>query len=83
MIRIQLLIIAFLSVSFCMVAQETLTITQCYELARNNYPLIKQHDLINKTEQYNLANAAKGWLPQIAINASYLSKRRNEVAFRQ
>jgi outer membrane protein TolC len=52
-----------------MEAQEALTITQCYELARNNYPLIKQHDLINKTEQYNLASAAKGWLPQIAVNA--------------
>jgi outer membrane protein TolC len=52
-----------------MEAQEALTITQCYELARNNYPLIKQHDLINKTEQYNLANAAKGWLPQLAVNA--------------
>jgi outer membrane protein TolC len=52
-----------------MEAQEALTITECYELARNNYPLIKQYDLINKTEQYNLDNAAKGWLPQIAVNA--------------
>ncbi|MDR1402362.1 MAG: TolC family protein [Tannerellaceae bacterium] len=50
-------------------AQETLTITQCYELARNNYPLIRQYDLINQTEQYTLANASKGWLPQIAISA--------------
>jgi outer membrane protein TolC len=70
MIRIQVLaVIAFLSAGFRMGAQEGLTITQCYELARNNYPLIRQHDLINKTEQYNLDNAAKGWLPQIAVNA--------------
>jgi outer membrane protein TolC len=52
-----------------MEAQEALTITQCYELARNNYPLIKQYDLISKTEQYNLANAAKGWWPQITAGA--------------
>ena len=41
-----------------------------------NYPLIKQHQLIDQTEQYNLSNAAKGWLPQVAVsgNASYQSK---------
>ncbi|MDH6305849.1 outer membrane protein TolC [Parabacteroides sp. PF5-5] len=49
--------------------QEAITITQCYELARANYPQIKQYGLIGQTEQYNLSNAAKGWLPQVAINA--------------
>ncbi|GHV51262.1 transporter [Bacteroidia bacterium] len=46
-----------------------LTITQCYELARNNYPLIKQYGLIDQTEAYNLSNATKGWLPQLSVNA--------------
>ena len=55
--------------SSSVVAQEALTITQCYELARTNYPLIKRYALIDKTEQYNLSNAGKGWLPQLAINA--------------
>lgn len=50
-------------------AQETITISQCYEWARENYPLIKQYELIDKTEQYNLSNAGKGWLPQISVNA--------------
>jgi outer membrane protein TolC len=49
--------------------QETITITDCYELARSNYPLIKQYELIDKLEQYNLANAGKGWLPQFSVNA--------------
>ncbi|RHJ91772.1 TolC family protein [Parabacteroides bouchesdurhonensis] len=51
-------------------AQEnTLTISQCYEWARSNYPQIQQYGLIDRTEEYNLSNASRGWLPQIALNA--------------
>lgn len=46
---------------------QTLTLEECYDLAKQNYPLIKRHDLIAKTKEYNLQNAAKGWLPQIQI----------------
>lgn len=46
---------------------QTLTLEECYDLAKQNYPLIKRHDLIAKTKQYNLQNAVKGWLPQIQI----------------
>ncbi len=46
---------------------QTLTLEECYDLAKQNYPLIKRHDLITKTKEYNLQNAAKGWLPQIQI----------------
>ncbi|MDR2496009.1 MAG: TolC family protein [Tannerellaceae bacterium] len=46
-----------------------ITLVQCYEAARNNYPLVKQYGLIDQTEGYNLSNAAKGWLPQLAVNA--------------
>ncbi|AZI32590.1 TolC family protein [Kaistella carnis] len=46
---------------------QTLTLEECYDLAKQNSPLIKRHDLIAKTKEYNLENAAKGWLPQIQI----------------
>ncbi|MDR1557564.1 MAG: TolC family protein [Tannerellaceae bacterium] len=46
-----------------------LSLIQCYELARANYPLIKRYGLIAETEAYNVANASKGWLPQLAVNA--------------
>lgn len=46
---------------------QTLNLEECYNLAKQNYPLIKRHDLIAKTKEYNLQNAAKGWLPQIQI----------------
>jgi outer membrane protein TolC len=48
-------------------AQETFTLEQCYQLARENYPLIKKQELIKKSEQYITENALKGWLPQIQI----------------
>ena len=46
-----------------------ITLVQCYEAARNNYPLVRQYGLIDQTEGYNLSNASKGWLPQLAVNA--------------
>lgn len=46
---------------------QTLTLEECYDLAKQNYPLIKRHVLIAKTNEYNLQNAANGWLPQIQI----------------
>ncbi|UJF30127.1 TolC family protein [Kaistella sp. 97-N-M2] len=56
----------FLLLCFSANAQ-TLTLEECYDLAKQNYPLIKRHDLIAKTKEYSLQNAAKGWLPQIQI----------------
>lgn len=49
--------------------QETITLAQCYEWARANFPQIQQYGLIGQTEQYNLSNASKGWLPQLSVNA--------------
>lgn len=62
---------------FSSVTAQTLTLEECYTLAKQNYPLIKRHDLIAKTQEYNLQNATKGWLPQIQLvgQATY----QNEV----
>src|ERR1700722_17787091 len=55
--------------------QASLTIDTCYARARQNYPLIKQKGLIEKTKDYNVSNAAKGYLPQVNFNgqATYQS----------
>lgn len=57
----------------------SLTIAEVYELARNNYPLIRQRDLIAKTKEYTVANAAKGYLPVFSVNgqATYQSSVTN------
>ncbi len=53
-------------------AQEknTLTLEQCYQLAKANYPLSKQRDLIEKTKEYNIDNIAKGVIPQLTVNGT-------------
>ena len=63
---ILLLLFYSLSISGYM---QSLTIEQCYALARQNYPLIKQYDLIEKSKTYNLAYAAKSYLPQLSLQA--------------
>ncbi|MHA4741665.1 TolC family protein [Dyadobacter sp. MSC1_007] len=52
-----------------------LSITEAYKLARQNYPMVRQFDLINKTKDYSVDNAAKGYLPQLVIQgqATYQS----------
>lgn len=46
-----------------------ITLEQCHEKARANYPLVNQYGLIEKSKEYNLSNAAKAWLPQVSMNA--------------
>lgn len=54
---------------------DSLTISECYKLAHENYPMIKQFGLIKESEKYDLENATSGYLPQFSIsaNAMYLS----------
>ena len=46
-----------------------ITIEECYRKAQANYPLIKQYDLIEKSREYSVSNANKGYLPQISFSA--------------
>ena len=48
---------------------QSLTIDQCYEWARKNYPLIKQKELLVKSMEFTIANAQSAYLPQVAIYA--------------
>ena len=46
-----------------------LSLEQCYRLAGENYPLIKQRELISQSRDYNLQNATTGYLPSASVNA--------------
>jgi len=66
----------WLPISIRLSAQEaTLTLEKTYTLAEQNYPLIKQRDLIKQTTQINIDNLSKGYLPQVLLSgqASYQS----------
>ena len=45
------------------------TLDECQRAAEQNYPLIRQYDLIATTTAMTMKNIAKGWLPQIAASA--------------
>lgn len=49
-------------------AQE-LTLEECQQQAQAYYPLIKRYGLIEKTKEYNISNANKGYLPQFSLSA--------------
>lgn len=42
---------------------------ECRRLARENYPLTRQLGIIEEVAQYNLSNAARGWIPQVSFSA--------------
>jgi outer membrane protein TolC len=65
-----LITLTFLLAGFFTKAQTTmpLNIDSCYSWAKKQYPLTKQRGLIEKTRDYNVSNAAKGYLPQLSIN---------------
>ena len=62
----KLLIMAAWGISLVGQAQSLET---CQQAARQNYPLIKQYDLIAKTTDLTIRNIQKGWLPQVQVSA--------------
>lgn len=60
---------------FVAFSQQTLNLQKAYELAQQNYPLIKQRDLIKQTTGLTIDNLSKGFLPQFSVSgqATYQS----------
>lgn len=52
-----------------------LTLEACYRAARENYPLVRQFDLIERTKDFTVENATKSYFPQLGFSgkASYQS----------
>jgi len=66
----QLLLPLLLFTSAHLRAQDSkyFSLKQVYQLAQQNYPAIKQKDLIKQTEALTLKNISTGLLPQVAFN---------------
>ena len=70
MIMKKLLFISLLLIGPEFISSQTqLTLEDCYEKARINYPLIKQKDYINRTKDYSVSNVWNGYFPQITLLA--------------
>lgn len=50
-------------------ASAQVSLEQCYDSARANYPVIRQFDLLERTEQFTLENIKRSFLPQLNLSA--------------
>lgn len=48
---------------------QTMTLEECQQSARENFPMIKQLSLLDKSLEFNISNANKAYLPQVSITA--------------
>lgn len=55
--------------------ESALTLDLCYKWAEQNYPLIKNRNIIEQSKAFSLQNVSKGYYPQIGVyaQASYQS----------
>ena len=56
------------------------TLEECQRAAENNYPLIRQYGLIEKTTHLTVANIQKEWLPRVSASAQ-VSLQSDVTAF--
>ncbi len=75
MIKEIIMVISYWLITISHISAQSVTLDECYQMAKQNYPLIKQYTLIEKTKEYSIANAQKGYLPQLNIagQATYQS----------
>lgn len=63
--RLKFIIILFLIASR---AGFAIDIDECIRMAYDNYPQIKEYDLIEMSRKYDLGNAALAWVPQLSVS---------------
>lgn len=61
-----IIVLALVTASPSLWAQHT--IEQCHRLAKANYPIAAQRALIEKSLEYTLENASKGYIPQVSLS---------------
>ena len=74
----QRIVYCLLVIGYCSAQAQTLE--ECQRAAEQNFPLIRQYDLIEKTTNLTVANIGKGWLPQVSASAQ-ATYQSDAVAF--
>ena len=62
-------LLLFLALPLTSVAQQTITLDECFEMVSMNYPLAKQADLLHDKTNLDIEAMSKGKLPKLDINA--------------
>ncbi len=68
-LKIMLFLIVLISMNSFFVSSQIITIDEVQEKAEANYPAIARYDIIEKTKEFNIANANKAYLPQGTLSA--------------
>ena len=68
-LKIMLFLIVIISMNSFFVSAQIITIDEVQEKAEANYPAIARYDIIEKTKEFNIANANKAYLPQGTLSA--------------
>ena len=55
--------------ALCIAQGKAQTIEECWAAAEQNYPIIRQYGLVERTVKFSVENIAKSWLPQVAASA--------------
>ncbi len=67
--KIRALLVTLLLSMTALAQDAALTLGDCRQLAHDNYPAIRQRDIIQQSKDFSIANISKGWLPQISVSA--------------
>ncbi|PQJ69054.1 TolC family protein [Polaribacter butkevichii] len=65
----KIVFILIVSISVSAFSQERFTLTDCYQLLETNYPLVKQHQLLENQHQKDAEIISNSKLPQFNIDA--------------
>lgn len=76
MIKRSFLVIGCWLLALGLANAQSLTLEECYRLAKENYPAVKKMDLVARSADYTIKNANKSFLPQfnVAGQATYQSQ---------
>lgn len=74
-IQLSIFFVVMMQLGYSQPAITSLNLEKAYQLARENYPLIKQKDLIARSSFLTIENIRTAFLPQLSVNgqASYQS----------
>lgn len=65
----KIVFILIVTISFSAFAQKNVTLNDCYQLVETNYPLVKQHQLLENQHQIDTEIISNSKLPQFNIDA--------------
>lgn len=58
----------YVSASFGLIAQESITLETCYQSAIQNYPLTRQKELLPLSNELKMKNLNKNYMPEMMVN---------------